>query len=278
MKLTVLIENKAEENLLGEHGLCVHVEFNGKQYLLDSGASDRFLHNAWKLGIAVKEVDTAVLSHAHYDHSGGYEAFFSENEKAKVYLQGAAKEQCYAKVGLFKKYIGIPEGVLETYSDRFVFVDGDHQLDEGVWLISHRKAGWAARGKKAHMYRKTEMGIVPDDFVHEQSLVFETGNGLVILNSCSHGGIENIIEEVTDKIRGKEVLAVIGGFHLMGLRGTSSMGVSEGDVRTLGRRLTELRVKHVYTGHCTGDPAYRILEEVLGKHLESLSTGTVIEL
>jgi len=277
MKLTVLIENKAEGNLSGEHGLCVHVEFKGKQYLLDSGASDRFQNNAKTLGIALKEVDTAVLSHAHYDHSGGYNAFFSENRKAIVYLQGAAKEQCYAKVGPFRKYIGIPEGILEAYSNRFTFVDGDHQLDEGVSLISHRKGGWAERGKKAHMYRNTEMGIVPDDFQHEQSLVFETGNGLVILNSCCHGGVLNIIEEVTDKIRGKEVLAVIGGFHLMGLRGTSSMGVSEGDIRTLGRSLTELGVKQVYTGHCTGDPAYRILEEELGERLRYLRTGTVIE-
>ena len=99
MKLTVLIENKAEGNLSGEHGLCVHVEFKGKQYLLDSGASDRFQNNAKTLGIALKEVDTAVLSHAHYDHSGGYDAFFSENRKATVYLQALQRNSVMPRSG-----------------------------------------------------------------------------------------------------------------------------------------------------------------------------------
>lgn len=278
MKLTALIENKVTGNLIGEHGLAVHIEYNGKQYLLDTGASNKFLNNSNHLGIDLKDIDTAVLSHCHYDHSSGYVGFFSNNSKAKVYLQSAAKELCYAKVGFIKIYNGIPQGILNTYSDRFVFVNGDYQIDEGVWLISHKTKGLAAKGKKAHMYRKTEKGFVADDFQHEQSLVFEVENSLVILNSCCHGGVDNIIKEVMETFHGKEVLAIIGGFHLMGIVGTKSMSGKPEDVRVLGKRLFDLNVKHIYTGHCTGDPAYKILKEKLGERLQYFSTGTIVEL
>lgn len=281
MKLTVLIENIATSNLVGEHGLAIHIEYNGKQYLLDAGASNQFINNANILGIDLENIDTAVLSHSHYDHSGGYDGFFSINSKAKVYLQSAARELCYAKVGLIKKYIGIPQGILDTFSDRFVFVEGDYKIDEGVWLISHKaNNGLEAKGKKAHMYRESVKGLVADDFLHEQSLVFEIEDGLVILNSCCHGGVDNIVEEVmkNEKFHAKEVLAVVGGFHLMGLIGTNSMSGEPEDVRTLGKQLVGLDVKHIYTGHCTGNPAYKILKEELGERLMCLSTGTVIEL
>lgn len=277
MKLTALIENKATGDLVGEHGLAVHIEYNGKQYLLDAGASNEFLNNTNKLGIDLKNIDAAVLSHSHYDHAGGYAGFFSKNSKAKVYLQSAAKEMCYIKLGFIKKYIGIPQGILNTYNDRFIYVDGDYQIDEGVWLISH-KTGLEAKGKKAHMYRQTEKGIVADDFLHEQSLVFEEKDGLVILNSCCHGGVDNIVEEVKKTLHAKEVLAVIGGFHLMGITGTNSMSGKSENVRALGKRLLDLKVKHIYTGHCTGNPAYKILKEELGEQVQYLSTGTKLEL
>lgn len=278
MKLTALIENKAAGNLTGEHGLAVHIDYKGKQYLLDTGASNKFLNNADILGIDLKNIDTAVLSHSHYDHSSGYAGFFSKNSKAKVHLQSAAREMCYSKIGFIKIYIGIPKGNLNKYSDRFVFVDGDYQIDEGVWLISHKTAGLEAMGKKAHMYRKTKKGFAADDFKHEQSFVFEVEEGLVILNSCCHGGVDNIIEEVKKTLPGKEVLAIIGGFHIMGARGTKSMGGKLDEVKALGKRLYDLNVKHIYTGHCTGDPAYKILKEELGERLQYFSTGTIVEL
>ncbi|MEK6265985.1 MAG: MBL fold metallo-hydrolase, partial [Clostridium sp.] len=127
-------------------------------------------------------------------------------------------------------------------------------------------------------YRKTEKGFATDDFQHEQSLVFDLENGLVILNSCCHGGGDNIIEEVMETFHGKEVLAIIGGFHLMGNIGTKSMRGKPEDVRALGKRLYDLNVNHIYTGHCTGNPAYKILKENLGERLQYFSTGTIVEL
>jgi 7,8-dihydropterin-6-yl-methyl-4-(beta-D-ribofuranosyl)aminobenzene 5'-phosphate synthase len=277
MKITALIENKASSNLYSEHGLAIHIDYNGKRYLLDTGASSRFLLNADKLGIDLSEIDTCVLSHCHFDHSGGYESFFTRNENAKVYLQSESKEQYYLKFAFIKYYVGIPRGILDKYKERFLFVDGNFQLDPGVWLISHKTKNLETRGKKAHMYRKAGKGFVADNFGHEQSLVFETERGLVILNSCCHGGVDNIVNEVKEAFNHQEVYAVIGGFHLMGIRGTKSMSGSNEDIMVLGKKLNE-NVNQIYTCHCTGDPAYRILKGELGEKLHYFSTGTTFEI
>ena len=95
MQITVLIENTSNCSLCAEHGLSVYIEYNGMNYLLDTGASDTFSKNAQELGISLADIDIAFLSHAHYDHSGGFEEFFKENSKAPVYLQGTSAENCY---------------------------------------------------------------------------------------------------------------------------------------------------------------------------------------
>lgn len=276
MKLTALIENKAPTDFASEHGLSVHIEYQNKTYLLDTGATDEFLKNADRLGIDISKVDYSVLSHAHYDHSGGYHGFFSRNNKAKVYLRDEAKEKCYVKYGPLKKYIGIPKNILDQYEDRFEFITGLHQMEEGVWLIPHNLGKDKSRGIKAHMYRKTSTGLMVDDFLHEHSLVFVTENGLVILNSCCHNGVVPIVEEIKNTFPGHEILAIIGGFHLMGINGPSSMSCSVDEIKSLGENLIHLGVKNIYTCHCTGDPAFQILKDTLGDKVQYFNTGTIL--
>ncbi|MGG7163283.1 MBL fold metallo-hydrolase [Clostridium ihumii] len=277
MKLIALIENKSNNDLIAEHGLAVYIEYNKKKYLLDTGLSDNFVENAKKLDIDLENVDVAILSHNHSDHSGGYDGFFNINKKANVYVRNEVKDKCYIKIGPIKKYIGIPKGILDKYSDRFMYINEDYKIDDGVWLISHKTENLESRGKKAHMYRMTKDGLKPDNFKHEQSLVFETKNGLIVLNSCSHGGIDNIVKEVKNTFKGKKVFAVIGGFHLMGLKGPNSMNITKEEVEALGKRLIDLGVEHIYTCHCTGDPAYKILRSTVGEKVQYFSTGTIVE-
>ena len=97
MKATILIDNIADSPLKDEWGLCVYIEHEGKKILLDTGASYKFTENAKKLGIDLSEIDFAVLSHAHYDHSDGMEEFFNHNRKAKFYLKEQCKENCYGR-------------------------------------------------------------------------------------------------------------------------------------------------------------------------------------
>lgn len=312
LKITVLVENSDGKDLCGEHGLSLHIEYDGRKYLLDAGATGLFADNAAKLGIPLADVDSAFLSHAHYDHAGGLSRFFAENPSAKVYLQEAAKENCYGEKAGAREYIGIPQGLLREHADRFCFVPGasaDSQagaagtnpaaagcsanleitgiaagdvcfaktsVAPGIWILPHTTPNLEEQGMKAHMYRLENGSYQLDDFAHEQSVVFETGNGLVLCNSCSHGGIVNIVKEAQRALQQK-VYAVIGGFHLKGPGGVDSMAVSPEEVKEIGRQLVELGVKRIYTGHCTGQPALSILQKCFPEEVRGLHTGMQIK-
>lgn len=270
MRATILVDNRpGGEGLPGEWGLSIHIEYEGRRILLDTGASGLFAENAQALGIDLGAVDYGVLSHAHYDHADGMGAFFARNGRACFYLRRGAGENCYDG-RFFGKYIGVQKGLLETYKDRIVYVDGNYPLAPGVWLVGHSAPGLAALGKKAHMYVKSGFARRPDDFAHEQSLVFQTDGGLAVFSSCSHGGVENILGEVSAAFPGQPVRALVGGFHLY--------ETPEAEVAALGERLRAAGTETVVTGHCTGPRAYGLLEKALGGRAAQMYTGMEIEL
>lgn len=275
MKITVIVENQSKEDLLHEHGLSLFIEYEGKKYLLDTGSSDMYLQNAEKLGLDIAQVDAAILSHGHYDHSGGFGSFVKVNDSAPIYVRDTVTREIYAKELFIKKYIGIPKDVIEKAESRFVYVSEDKEIEPGVFLIGHHTEGLEKRGKLMHMYYKDEAQLRVDDFAHEQTLVFDTEGGLVLFNSCSHGGVDNIIEEVQNAFPNKKVRAMIGGFHLMGIFGTCTMRDSKEEVEALGVKLKQMEVNDIYTCHCTGTPAYHILKEVMGEKLREIHGGDV---
>lgn len=277
MKMVVLVENTSNCKLCAEHGLSVYIEYDGKNYLLDTGATGLFAENAKELGIRLAEVDTAFLSHAHYDHSGGFEAFFKENEKAPVYMQDTSEENCFFRTDNGDKYIGIPEHLLENYKERFRPLNAVCEVEKGVWVVPHFTGNLDEMGRRAHMYRKIGEEFIADDFAHEQSVVFETGKGLVIFNSCSHGGIVNIVKEVQMVLGGQKVYAVVGGFHMMKLSGMDTLAIPAEEVVQTAKELKDLGVEEIYTGHCTGNIAFGILKKELGEMVHALSTGYITE-
>ena len=154
---------------------------------------------------------------------------------------------------------------MKKYRERIVYAKGDYELFTGAYLIPHKTPGLEAIGKRANMCVKNGHRWCPDAFSHEQSLVLFTEKGLVIFNSCSHGGADNIIKEVAETFPGEPMYALIGGFHLF----TSS----EEDVRALAERIRATGIQKVITGHCTGKRAYGILKEELGDCVEQMYTG-----
>ncbi len=269
MRATVIVDNIAAETLKGEWGLCIYIEYTDRKVLLDAGSSKLFVENAEKLGLSLKDIDYGVLSHAHYDHGNGMIPFFKINDKAKFYLRDACGENCYAKKWIFRKYIGIPRGILTEYKDRIVPVAGDCTIAEGIYLVPHKTPGLSAMGQREKMYLKGRDGWRPDDFSHEQSLVFDSPQGLIIFNSCSHGGADHIIREVCDTFPDKKAYALIGGFHLF--------NKPREEVLSLARRIKDTGIQTVYTGHCTGNQAFGILKNVLGEKVQKLKTGLVMD-
>ena len=269
MKMTVLSDNTPWENLRGEWGLSIFIEYEGKTVLLDTGGSALFSENAEKLGLDLKKVDLGVLSHAHYDHSLGLGPFFKANDTALFYLAEKAKPDCYKKVWILKKYIGIPKRIEKTYAERFRYVTENTSPAPGVHLIPHHTENLMKLGEREKMFRKTEKGFVYDDFSHELSLVFETEKGLLIFNSCSHGGVDNIIREVREALPGKPVYGYVGGLHLF--------NKTEEEVRKVAEKIRESGISYVCTGHCTKDIAYGILKEELGDVIHPLHVGLTAE-
>ena len=266
MRIKILVDNITNSALQAEWGLSLYIEYEGYRILLDAGCTGIFADNAREMGISLEEVELAVLSHAHYDHADGMERFFLENGKAKCYIRSCCGEDCYDRKK--DKYIGIKPGLLEGFADRFVRAERDCELLPGVKLLPHKTKGLDKLGEKVGMYRFLEGSWVPDDFTHEQSLVFETGKGLVICNSCCHGGADNIIEEVKREYPGRSVYALIGGLHLY--------KASDGEVLALAEKIRETDIEKVYTGHCTGESAMELLKQELGNAVEQIYTGMEI--
>ena len=279
MKVQVLIDNissftegERPRKLFGEWGLSVYVEFEGKRYLLDTGASHLFAKNAGVMGVDLSKVDIGILSHAHYDHANGLAKFFALNKTAPFYLRKGVAENCYHAHKLFGRltyheYIGIHKGWLKRFADRIRYAEGDMQIAPNVYLVPHKTAGLENIGERAHLSVKENGKFRYDSFDHEQSLVFDTPQGLFVMNSCSHAGADNIVKEIEATFPGKKIYALLGGFHLFRYK--------DDVVRAFAERLRALDVQKIYTGHCTGDRAYAILHEVLGDRVQQMRCGMV---
>ena len=268
MKAVILSDNTPCGDLDGEWGLSVYITFKDKNILLDCGASGLFLEIAAKLGINLSQTDYAVLSHGHFDHSDGMENFFNTVNNAPFYVRTGC-DACYILENGDMRYRGVPAAVSEKFKDRMVFAEGDFSPSPGVFLIPHKTPGLSARGKADGMYIMKNGSLIPDNYAHEQSLVFDTERGLVIFNSCSHGGADNIIKEVGETFPDKKLLALIGGFHLFER--------TDSEVRALAKRIRDTGIAAVYTGHCTGTRALEVLTDELGGLVHPFRTGLVME-
>ncbi len=271
--VTVLVENTTDGGLLRcEHGLSLLVEWRGRRILLDAGQTGLFLENADALGLSLTGLDASVLSHGHYDHAGGFGALLRRNPAARVYAQKTAFEPHLSGSGGKIHPIGIPPAVAEQ-RERFLPVEGVTEILPGAYLMPHNTAELARLGAKGKLYRQTGVELMPDDFSHEQSLVLDTSRGLVLFNSCSHGGAANILREAREAL-GKPVYAYVGGLHLKGRRdGQEVCALTPAEMEELCGAFLRENVRHIYTGHCTGEPGLEQLRQGLGERVYRLTTG-----
>ena len=270
LSVTVLVENTAPQGFRAEHGLSLYIVYGGAAYLLDFGQSGAFLENAGALGIDLKTVQLAVLSHAHYDHSDGLPHFFAVNSTAPLYLRSTCGECCASGDGDNRHFIGIKPGTLALYKPRLIPVKEFTRIAEGVYLVPHTTPGLSSVGAGAKLYREENGEFVPDDFNHEQSLVFRTNEGLAVFNSCSHAGAAVILEEIRQAFPSEKICAFIGGLHL------SKM--NDADVAAYAKCLSPFALTQIYTGHCTGLHAAEILNRELGGTVRNITTGMKFEL
>ena len=281
MKIQILIENTTKSDLIAEHGLSIFIEYNKKKILLDAGTTATFINNAKKMKADIKDADFCVLSHGHYDHSGGFGEYLNQNPDKKIYAMDTIAGDYYSASGGSIHYIGVPVEVYPKYKDNFVMLNQITKLVDGVYVIPHKNAENLSKiGERAKLYKKIGDEYMPDDFCHELSLVFDTEKGLVIFNSCSHSGVVNIVDEVREYFgQDKEIAAFIGGLHMKGKLGDKEICTfSKEEIEMLVEYLKINRVKKLYTGHCTGIVGYEIISKYMGGKVEYIYTGKEINI
>ena len=255
MKIVTLMENTScREDLCCEHGLSLYLETENRKILFDAGQSAAFADNAEKLGVDLKKVAFAVLSHGHYDHSGGLGKFLEVNETAPVYVSRWAFEPHWESDG---RYVGVDLSL--QANDRIRYVAEETLLAEGITLYRMETAPMDTAGLLVE-----ENGVrIPDDFRHEQYLLVAEAGKRILISGCSHKGILNIMDAFHPDI-------LIGGFHFMKV-------TEEAKLAEAAKKLLEYDTVY-YTGHCTGQKQYDYLKTVMGEKLHYISTGTVLEL
>jgi 7,8-dihydropterin-6-yl-methyl-4-(beta-D-ribofuranosyl)aminobenzene 5'-phosphate synthase len=281
MEVISLIENTGllnRRDLRSEHGLSLFIGSKDQQILFDTGVSGNFNLNAQKLEVNTANVTLAVISHHHFDHGGGLATFLEANQKAKVYLRKSSTEQFYLDIfGLLRRRIGLDETLFQLHSQRFVHVNQFSEIAPDVFILTKiNKRHTMPKGNR-HLFIGTGLSKRPDDFEHELILVIRQNTGLVVFTGCSHHGILNMLDAVLEHFPGQTIKAVFGGFHLIDLPLINSMAGNKNDVEELGKAILKYPIEKVYTGHCTGIKAYRILKEVMGAKLEYFATGARAE-
>lgn len=276
MRITVLVENTGPSEFKIEHGLSLYIEFNDKKYLLDAGPSDSFFKNAHALSIDLGRVDKAVLSHGHYDHGDGFMVFLNQYKDKVVYGAKNIFDDYYSGSGGSVHYIGL-SSKLKQMKNRFNTISKDTKIDEKIYLILDDVSNTKEIGVQKKLYKKVDDVLQPDNFDHELSLVFDTPKGLVICNSCSHAGLESIVDNIKKRLN-KPVYAYVGGLHMKSTKNhieTSSF--TEEQIQNLCIFIKK-NIQYVLTGHCTRNVSYDLLKKYLKDRIDFLTTGKTIEI
>lgn len=282
MKFTVLVDNKTENaRCCAEWGLSILIESKGAKYLFDTGMSPMFIENAKAVGEDLSDVKALAISHGHFDHTGGVEAFIDINSDAPVLLH---------EEGLYVTY-GVTDGVLDDYNcgikwtetqkekilKRVRFTRGINQIGDNIWLIGNipdikeypqtdkffRVINTAGAGLH------DEVKLEPDNMNHEQVIVVEEDDKLHVFSGCSHKGIIPIVTYVRELFPEKKIAGITAGMHLYPVKGEA--------LRNIINNLVDMNLDYVVPLHCTGMNAIIMIKAMLGDKCRILCSGDSLE-
>ena len=274
-ELTVICDNHAKNELLSEHGLSFYILADGLTILFDTGSGETLLPNAMKLGIDLAKCSHLVLSHGHYDHSGGVAQVLAKNTYCSVIAHPFILSDRYSRhADRPVKRIGMP------VNERAVL----QQLDpvrlhcSPVASCISDYIGITGFIPRTHVFEDTggpfyldETGQFADLIPDDQALWINTPQGLVIILGCCHSGVSNTVEYIRQLNDGASVAGIIGGLHLL--------HASAERLEQTIIYLKKLKPQFIYAGHCTGDDVIVKLRENLrdtavGQFFAGMQIGT----
>jgi 7,8-dihydropterin-6-yl-methyl-4-(beta-D-ribofuranosyl)aminobenzene 5'-phosphate synthase len=269
--ITVLSENTSGvEGLTAEYGLSLWIEADGLSILFDTGMAGAFEPNADKLGVDLSRTVHLVLSHGHFDHTGGIPLALRHAPGALIHLHPDAALPKFLGDGAGKTVaIGMPGPSLKAVRDgtsRCLFLTGVTRLTEHVFLTGPipRKTSFE---KVVEPFALDEGGHVPDPLEDDQALWIETDAGLIIVLGCAHSGVVNTVEFIREKSGRREIRAVIGGMHL------TSSGPEA--IEKTAEAIASWSPGLLAPNHCTGDAACALFRERFPDICAPAPAGTV---
>lgn len=275
VRCTILCENSvpSQFGLIGEHGFACHVETPQGCYLFDTGQGQGLLGNARILQKDLRELRGIILSHGHYDHTGGLPDALHQTGPIDVHGHPALFDQRYRATGQLQRFIGIPHRreYLEALGARFRLTTRWQEIGPGVYLSGEIPRQTEYEQGDAKMTAVTADGerLRPDPLLDDLSLVVETPSGLVVLLGCAHAGLINILRHVSRQLPGKPIHTVLGGTHL-GFADDSQFEL------TLAA-LDDFGIERLAVSHCTGLSRAAQLQARLGERFSFASVGSVLE-
>ena len=275
LRITTLSENTAGlGNFLGEWGLSILVETDGLNILLDTGQSISASHNADILGIDLSKIDKIVLSHGHFDHTGGLRQILTKMRKeVEIIAHPDIWQAKYARrQGEADRYIGIPfmRQELESLGARFNLTTESVRITDNIMTTGEIPMVTDYEEIEPYLLVKEDTGWQPDKLLDDQALIINTEPGLVVVLGCAHRGIINTLYHAQQLTGVKAIHTVLGGCHLM--------DASEERVWLTIAALKELAVQRLGVSHCTGLPASAIMAQEFGDSFSFNNAGTSINL
>lgn len=271
MKFTTIVENSCIDGLGCAHGLSIYIETSKHKILFDAGPDGNLLiSNAAKLGIKLEEIDIAIISHGHYDHTGGLSGFLAINKSAKIYIHKIAYNRRHnAQESCGWRYIGPDMELLKENFHRIILTEDVYTIDEELTLFSKISSSILLPEGNSSLFEEIDGVNVPDSFLHEQNLIVKEDKKNALFAGCAHRGIINIILSA-EELMGKAPDYVISGFHLTnpGLK----IDASDELIYSVANELSKYSCRY-FTGHCTGEGPFRILKKTLGENLTALKSG-----
>ena len=257
-----LYDNIGEERggMISDWGFSMFIRYNGKNILFDGGASTQILqNNAEAAGVDLRDIDFAVISHSHGDHTVGIHHLVEVNPSVTVYVPKSGMFG-YGDSGDNKKY---RKGYLYRYGN-IVFTDKSTKIEHGINLIFTTSQHTGSFSK--YPPHENDPALIP---LPELSLALSTSSGdYVLISGCSHSGIEEIVKTAKGYVH-SDILFVTGGCHLGAYDDEYIINLAGNLKRNLG-------VTYLAPSHCTGKKAINLIKNIYGDNFVTGSLGTKV--